>query len=304
MSRHDDDYQPIQSDLFETEDTRVLLDKLLDDSRLYRQGKDYKALLDFVVRLRNFAPFNAMLLQIQKPGISYAATARDWHQRFGRSPKEGVRPLLIMWPFGPVALVYDVMDTEGKPLPDDVETFPASGKIDLGMLESYRDRLKRKHIDWYRVDEGDRSAGLIRVVKRPTSDEEATQYRMNINKNHDPAVQFVTLTHELGHLFLGHLGPDPKLAIASRPRGTYEQRELEAESVAFVVSERHGVKSKSQKYLSKFVDSETSTEGLAIYQIMRAAGQVEAILGLAVHQAKKAGRRPTAPNDGGNLFTH
>ena len=63
---------PQQSDLLEIDDARTLLDQLLADSRLYTQTKDYKDLLDFVVRLRNFAPFNAMLLQIQKPGLSYA----------------------------------------------------------------------------------------------------------------------------------------------------------------------------------------------------------------------------------------
>src|SRR2546425_3442962 len=103
-----------QQDLFETEVARSLLDQLLTDSRLYTQSKDYKELLDFVVRLRNFAPFNAMLLQVQKPGLTYAASAADWRTRFGRKPKEGARPLLILWPFAPVALVYDVMDTEGK----------------------------------------------------------------------------------------------------------------------------------------------------------------------------------------------
>ena len=41
---------------------RSLLDQLLTDSRLYRNTQGYKNLLDFVVRLRNFAPFNAMLL--------------------------------------------------------------------------------------------------------------------------------------------------------------------------------------------------------------------------------------------------
>src|SRR5439155_4977291 len=119
-----------QQDLFENEAARSLLDQLLADSRLYRHGKDYKALLDFVVRLRNFAPFNAMLLQVQKPGLSYAASARDWYERFGRSPKEGARPLLILWPFGPVALVYDFLDTEGEDLPEDVASFFAHGSID------------------------------------------------------------------------------------------------------------------------------------------------------------------------------
>lgn len=78
-----------QQDFIETTAARSLLDQLLTDSRLYTQSKDYKALLDFVVRLRNFAPFNAMLLQVQKPGLSYAASAADWRARFGRTIKEG-----------------------------------------------------------------------------------------------------------------------------------------------------------------------------------------------------------------------
>jgi hypothetical protein len=40
-----------QEDLFEVEATRGLLDTLLADSRLYHTTADYKALLDFVVRL-------------------------------------------------------------------------------------------------------------------------------------------------------------------------------------------------------------------------------------------------------------
>ena len=104
-----------QMDLLETEAARALLDQLLADSRLYRTGKDYRALLDFVIRLRNFAPFNAMLLQVQKPGLMYAASRLDWLERFNRTVKDGARPLLILWPFGPVALVYDVADTQGAP---------------------------------------------------------------------------------------------------------------------------------------------------------------------------------------------
>src|SRR5258708_39899160 len=64
-----------QQNLFERDETRSLLDRMLTESRLYRTSKDYKELLDFVVRLRNFAPFNAMLLRVQKPGLTYAASA-------------------------------------------------------------------------------------------------------------------------------------------------------------------------------------------------------------------------------------
>jgi len=54
--------------LFETEAARSLLDQLQTDSQLYTQSKDNKELLDFVVRLRNFAPFNATLLRCRSPG--------------------------------------------------------------------------------------------------------------------------------------------------------------------------------------------------------------------------------------------
>ena len=111
MSVHTADYMAEQPDLFEYGSERTLLDQLLADSRMYTTSKGYRELLEFVIRLRNFAPFNAMLLQVQKPGLGYAASASDWLERFDRYPKEGARPLLILWPFGPVALVYDLVDT-------------------------------------------------------------------------------------------------------------------------------------------------------------------------------------------------
>lgn len=284
MSDHTDDYTAEQPDLFETASAHSLLGQLLADSRLYKQSEDYKALLEFVARLRNFAPFNAMLLQIQKPGLSYAASAEDWWERFRRWPKEGARPLLILWPFGPVALVYDVMDTEGAPLPEDVQSFVATGSISEGRLRSFESLLKRKKIGLLWVDEGDKSAGLIRVVHRPTDPtdkKQATEYRIHINQNHKSATQFTTLTHELGHLYLGHLGPDSKLNIPRRGPFSYKQKEIEAESIAFIVCKRNGIDPKSQTYLSSFVNSDTSIDEVDIYQVMRAAGRVEEVLGLA-----------------------
>ncbi|MDP8981331.1 MAG: ImmA/IrrE family metallo-endopeptidase [Acidobacteriota bacterium] len=269
-----------QSGLFETEAARSLLDQLLTDSRLYTRSKDYKDLLDFVVKLRNFAPFNAMLLQVQKPGLSYAASAHDWRYRFGRETKEGARPLLILWPFGPVAFVYDVLDTEGQALPTDVASFFAHGPIGEQRLSSFMPRLGNKGIEWCWVDAGDKLAGSIRVIKRATTDKEGTQYRLHINRNHDAAVQFTTLAHELGHLFLGHLGSDKMLNVPGRASMDDGQRELEAESVAYLVTARNGVTSKSEKYLANYVEENTTVDNIDVYQVMRAAGQVEVLLGL------------------------
>lgn len=270
-------------DQTETDAARSMLDQLLEDSRLYRKGADFQHLLDFAVRLRNFAPFNALLLQIQKPGLNHAASARDWLETFGRTIKDGARPLLILWPFGPVALVYDLMDTEGKPIPEGVKAFEATGSIDNMALVRFAKLLLKKSIAWNELDAGDRQAGSIRVVKRPTQPSEPSSYKMEVNKNHDPNVQFSTLTHELAHLFLGHLGLDKYLGIPERTSRTHEQRELEAESTAYIVCARNGVACKSQSYLASYVQQDTTTEQLDLYQIMRAAGQIETMLGLALH---------------------
>jgi hypothetical protein len=91
------------------------------------------------------------------------------------------------------------------------------------------------------------------------------------------------LAHELGHLFLGHLGPDRALNIPERPPIDDAQAELEAESVSYLVCARNKVASKSEAYLSKYVTERTKIDSVDIYQVMRAAGQVEMLLGLSAH---------------------
>jgi IrrE N-terminal-like domain len=280
----------VQGDLFETEAARSLLDQLLSDSRLYTKSQDYKDLLDFVIRLRNFAPFNAMLLHVQKPGLTYAASAHDWHERFQRAPKEGARPLLILWPFGPVALVYDVLDTEGKDLPKGVSPFYAHGPINQERIGSFISFISRKGIEVRMIDAGEGTAGSIRVIQRAASAKQTTLYKMLLNRNHEPAVQFTTIAHELGHLFLGHLGPDRALAVPERASMDHRQVELEAESVAYLLCARNKVISKSEAYLSRYVTENTSVDHVDVYQVMRAAGQVEALLGLTAHTKYDGGK--------------
>ena len=96
-------------------------------------------------------------------------------------------------------------------------------------------------------------------------------------------MQLTTLAHELGHLFLGHLGPDKKLNVSARNASDHAQEELEAESVAYVVCARNGVASASETYLANYVKKNTTLDQIDVYQVMRAAGQVEALLGLTAH---------------------
>ena len=127
---------------------------------------------------------------------------------------------------------------------------------------------------------GDGKAGSIRCTRKAMNDKERNEYRMLVNRNHAPPVRFATLAHELAHLFLGHLGLDKALHVPDRRNLSHQQEELEAESVAFIVCKRNGVTSKSETYLANFVTQNSTVDDLDIYQVMRAAGQVETLLGL------------------------
>jgi antirestriction protein ArdC len=140
--------------------------------------------------------------------------------------------------------------------------------------------MTHKNIELKRFDGGDNSAGAITVTHQSNGEKDINCCRVDLNKNHSVAVQFSTLAHELGHLYLGHIGPDKNLCISVRHSLIYEHREIEAESVSYLVCERNGVTPKSETYLARFVKNKITIDDINLYQVMRAAGQVETLLDL------------------------
>lgn len=55
-----------------------------------------------------------------------------------------------------MAFVYDVLDTEGKDLPEDVASFFAQGSISADRINSFIDRMNRRNIKCIKLDAGDR----------------------------------------------------------------------------------------------------------------------------------------------------
>ncbi len=232
-----------QKDLFEGTGTaieadRALIDQLIAATRLYDSSEAIQELLDFTARLREFAPFNAMLLHIQKPGLTHAATAHDWWHRFGRVPKKGARPLLVLRMKGPVDFVFDIQDTEGDDVPVDAFSFPTFGALS--------DR---------RFDE------FMREVRKET--------------------RFVTVAHELAHLYLGHLGADLVRRVPDRRNISHALQEVEAEMAAYLVAMRNGLRPRSESYLS---DYNGAFEDLNLYAVTRTVNAVETTLGLSAQK--------------------
>lgn len=260
---------------------RALIEQLIAATKLYDSSEAIQELFAFTIRLREFAPFNAMLLHIQKPGLTHAATAHDWWHRFARVPKKGARPLLVLRMKGPVDFVFDVQDTEGRDLPVDAFSFPAFGKLNDDRFAEFMRVVAKEKIDLVQLDAGDGHAGWIRLLARSKNDKGKNTYQLAYNRNHPAPTRFVTVAHELAHLYLGHLGIDNGRRVPDRRDIAHELMEAEAEMAAYLVAMRNGLKPRSESYLS---DYKGAFEDLNLYAVTRTANAVETAMGISAQK--------------------
>ena len=145
-----------QSDLFldsgpegalDAATTRRALDELFCLTQQYKSTQSYCDLLLFVANFRFYAPYNAMLIHIQRPGAKFVCSPSRWLDDFKREIKPGSSPLLILRPMGPVMFVFDVLDTiplpGAPPLPDRVESpFEVSGTVEAQFEKTIGNALR------------------------------------------------------------------------------------------------------------------------------------------------------------------
>ena len=261
------------------------LDKLFDEVGTYRSSADYKELLSFVNRFRKIAPYNAMLLHIQNPGAVFVASAADWKNRFGRQPIHGARPLVILRPFGPVAFVYELSDTEGKDFPSAlIDPFHAEGTIYDGEYQHFIRSLYLSGFGYHEHDYGTGIAGFVEKIDaigeyktKKAEKRFSLPFGIVVNQNLENAAKVATLYHELGHVFCGHLRTPELKYLPQRYGLSLEQREFEAESVCWLLCERQGIHNPSAEYLSEYLENSETIPDISIDAVLKAVGEIEKI---------------------------
>jgi len=177
---------------------------------------------------------------------------------------------VLMVPFGPVELVYDLSQTEAtdhaQPLPFNAVPF---GMDDVDVAaEALAELVHRVRSIGVRVVTGRQGvtlAGRIRRVHdagtmKVPSDKPGVvhalpvRWLVELNASHSPTQQLATLAHELGHLFCGHVGADQGDGWPSRDVHDQTQREFEAESVARLVFRRVAPGAELPPYLEHVLD--------------------------------------------------
>ena len=99
--------------------------------------------------------------------------------------------------------------------------------------------------------------------------------RVVIHDQLDAPSRFGVLCHELAHILLGHLGSDWDRWWPARANLGTKPMEIEAEAVAFIVTQRFGLKGSSAEYVSRHLDGGEIPEGVSLDLIAKTAGLLE-----------------------------
>lgn len=282
------------------------------------------ALADFVEfcgRFRRHSIFNVRLIQAQRRGARGCATAKEWRAA-GRYVLPDAQPIIILWPFGPVAYVYDVEDTGpphdratiGDPFAATSALAPAVLAAAIGRLATACEAGKLFHIairgerlgfglagtaaeqgalpmplppDAAATAHGKVTSTLAEPKKVGSKLDKAQRWipswRVKINDRLTPAEQLVTVAHELGHIFCGHVGGcgghGATSGWAARSNLGHHEQEMEAEAVAWLIARRAGVLSGSADYLRRHVEA-GNVGAVDTEVVVRAAARIEQLAGL------------------------
>lgn len=265
------------------------LDKLFADIGTYRKSSEFKELCNFIKKFPHIAPYNAMLIHIQKPGSQYVASANEWARRFNRFINPGARPLVILRPFGPVAFVFELGDTNGNaPFPPElINPFNVEGEIPEIIFSNLIKNLKNDGISYTETDYGTSSAGFVQINKSKHEEKITLKskeiwvkilYNMVVNRTHPKETRFATILHELGHIYCGHLGTPNLKWWDDRRYLDRNAEEFEAESVCWLVCERLGVKNPSAEYLSGYLDNNQEIPNISIDTVLKSVAIIESIM--------------------------
>ena len=244
-------------------------------------GQGLAELIQFMRRFRRHSLWNAALIRIQRPGAAAVATAHQW-SNLGRTVNPDAIPIVVLQPFGPVSLVYELSDTS-PPLKEfeGFNPFPAEGEISIGLWKQTvseagrKDQILVELVAFGTLRAGTAAKLMTNQGGEAERDREEGRYRVRIARSLTLAQCYTTLAHELAHIYCGHLGSYKNDSWPNRQGHlTGSQEELEAEAAAFIIAGRAGIDLASDKYLAEHVN-EGDLDAISIDRVIRAASRIE-----------------------------
>ena len=258
--------------------------------KLKDSGK-IKKYFRFLKKVPNHAPFNNALVFIQNPDCGYYATASQWKKRFNRNVKIDARPMIVLFPFGPVEFVYDIINTEGDLITDEKILYwwrENGGTLDSRIIENTKKNLKALNVEYQQLKAREyfekveyRTGGYaqknhldneLSIVLHPRYSKERVEF-------------YGVLCHEIAHILLGHLGSiklplkkekEKKKEIAKNRDWLLKHiKEIEAELVAWIVFNGLGIEKNSESYIASWIIEEKDAFNINMSNVLRVAGKIQ-----------------------------
>jgi hypothetical protein len=259
------------------------VDEIFAVSNRFRDSRNLMELLDFIARFSNFSPFNGLLLYLQNSSATYAATARNWLQKFKRQPKYDARPMAILAPGCPILFVFDIHDTEGAPLPSSLFTSPAArnqmpAKVYTNTLyncASHGIAVFETTAEKAATGTASRITPALRKQFKHLDLKKDTTYLILVDQTRSLEDKYSTLVHELGHIFCGHLGIDRHAWWPEREDANVNGEEIEADAVAYLVCKRLGLQARSAKYMSRYTERDQLLPVFSLNAVLQGAAYAE-----------------------------
>jgi antirestriction protein ArdC len=237
---------------------RSIIEQLANETDAARQSELFRNYLKTSAAFWSYSWHNQMLIWSQRPDATYVGGFHTW-LKCGRYVRKGEKGIGILAPmffkdkskaqdgtetetriWFKVVYVFDLSQTDGSPLPE----LPTRSVGDRGqdMLDRLLSFAQSRGIAVQFVEKcslnGAAGTSRGKEIEIRTSDA-------------DIPTQAATLAHEIAHSLLHWNADWKRITTRDGKPIDIQQRELEAEATAYVVSQYFGVETPSEFYLAK-----------------------------------------------------
>ncbi|MGT2712804.1 PBECR4 domain-containing protein [Streptococcus oriscaviae] len=260
------------NELLASKDRAGLAQHLKEGIHQYLDSTQYKEFLKTMSRFPHYSYRNMMLLKAQKPDVQAVTSFKSWKEDFGRSVKKGEKSLRI---FAPMVVkvkdpetgeilkddkgndatrtifklvpVFDVSQTEGKELPKPIYQLEGTHENYAKLYRSAKEYAQSKGLRFeFEANLGEANGYYSRkdqkiVIKSGMSEQQTLK----------------TIYHELAHA-------DLHSSKTTDKELKYSHAELQAESVAYIVSNHYGLDTGSYTfaYLASWTEDKAALTDL------------------------------------------
>ncbi|MGT2754553.1 PBECR4 domain-containing protein [Streptococcus ovis] len=234
------------AEIIQVRDTKALSKRMKEGIKEYFNSDTYKNFLTTMSKFPDYSPGNIGLILAQNPKATHVASFNKWRDDFGRNVNKGSKALWIWAPMmvdkidkktkevvlddngKPVKVmrfklvhVFDVSQTSGKELPKPVYELTGTYEEYGRLFNAAREVSKVNGVPISFVADANGARGYYDTVNKEIAILEGMSEQQTLK----------TIFHEMAHSDLHSLGDGY----------TSSERELQAESIAFVVASHYGL---------------------------------------------------------------